>query len=165
MEDFVIDKSAIKKIKNTNTFWEKEPLNYFMKKKVACFQAHRFLEKLDTLKDKNDFDIMIKGENSMESKKKLANFWKNKRVFVTGHTGFNGSWLLILLNFLGSKVYGYALKPLNKSLFEQANCKKILNKNTYSDINNYKKLKYEINKSKPQIIFHLAAQPLVSQSF
>ena len=69
------------------------------------------------------------------------------------------------MNFLGSKVYGYALKPLNKSLFEQANCKKILNKNTYSDINNYKKLKYEINKSKPQIIFHLAAQPLVSQSF
>ena len=101
----------------------------------------------------------------METKKKLANFWKNKRVFVTGHTGFKGSWLLILLNLLGSKVYGYALKPLNKSLFEQANCKKILIKNTYSDINNYKKLKYEINKSKPQIIFHLAAQPFVSQSF
>lgn len=101
----------------------------------------------------------------MESKKKLADFWKDKKVFVTGHTGFKGSWLLILLNMLGSKVYGYALKPLDKSLFRQANCKKILNKNTYSDIKNYKKLKYEIDKSKPQIIFHLAAQPLVSQSF
>lgn len=58
---FVIDKSAIRKIKNTNTFWEKEPLNYFMKKKkLFAFKHKGFWKSLDTLKDKNDFDIMIK---------------------------------------------------------------------------------------------------------
>ena len=101
----------------------------------------------------------------MESKKKLEKFWKNKKVFITGHTGFKGSWLLILLNMLGAKTYGYALKPLNKSLFNQANCKKILKKNIYADINNFTKLKLEIAKVRPNIVFHLAAQPLVSQSF
>ena len=66
---------------------------------------------------------------------------------------------------LGAKTYGYALKPLNKSLFNQANCKKILKKNIYADINNFTKLKLEIAKVRPNIVFHLAAQPLVSQSF
>ena len=58
---FVIDKSAINKIKNNNTFWEKEPLNYFIKKrKLFAFKHSGFWKSLDTLKDKNDFDIMIK---------------------------------------------------------------------------------------------------------
>ena len=53
----------------------------------------------------------------MESKKELKKFWKNKKVFITGHTGFKGSWMLILLNMLGAKIYGYSLKPNKKSLF------------------------------------------------
>ena len=58
---FVIDKSAINKIKNNNTFWEKEPLNYFIKKReLFAFKHNGFWKSLDTLKDKNDFDIMIK---------------------------------------------------------------------------------------------------------
>ena len=47
----------------------------------------------------------------------LKKFWKNKKVFVTGHTGFKGSWLIILLKLLGARIYGYSLKPVKKSLF------------------------------------------------
>ena len=55
------------------------------------------------------------------------NFWKNKRVFITGHTGFKGSWLCIFLNLLGAKIVGYALKPKSQpNLFDLAKVKKIL---------------------------------------
>ena len=94
------------------------------------------------------------------------NFWKNKRVFITGHTGFKGSWLCIFLSMLGANVTGYALKPKTKpSLFKLAKIDKILEKSIYSDIKDYKKLNYEIKKFKPEIIFHLAAQPLVRYSY
>ena len=92
-------------------------------------------------------------------------FWKNKKVFITGHTGFKGTWLCIFLNLLGSKIYGYSLKPKKYSLFRQSNCSKILISNTYMDIKNIGQLKKKLQKSKPDIIFHLAAQPLVSQSY
>ena len=45
------------------------------------------------------------------------NFWKNKKVFLTGHTGFKGSWLTLILNSLGAKVYGYALNPISQPNF------------------------------------------------
>ncbi len=101
----------------------------------------------------------------MENKEKLKRFWKNKKVLITGHTGFKGSWLSIMLNMLGANVYGYSLKPHKKSLFNQANCKSFLKKNIYADINNEKYFKKTISSLKPQILFHLAAQPLVSESF
>ena len=57
----------------------------------------------------------------MEKYKKLRNFWKNKKVFITGHTGFKGSWMCLMLNLFGAKIYGYSLKPDKKSLFLQSN--------------------------------------------
>ena len=58
----------------------------------------------------------------MENLDKLNKFWKNKKVFITGHTGFKGSWLSIFLTYLGAEVTGYSLKPLTKpSLFKLAN--------------------------------------------
>jgi len=93
-------------------------------------------------------------------------FWKNKNVFVTGHTGFKGGWLCIFLNLLGAKVTGYSLKPKTKpNLFNQANIKSILKKSIIADIRDYKKLSSEIKKSKASIVFHLAAQPLVRYSY
>ncbi len=96
---------------------------------------------------------------------KLKNFWKGKKVLITGHTGFKGSWLIIILNLLGAKIYGYSLKPKKISLFNQINGLDLVEKNFYYDINNFKKFKSKINQVKPSIIFHLAAQPLVIESY
>ncbi len=100
-------------------------------------------------------------------KKKLnLNFWKNKKVFVTGHTGFKGSWLTLLLKYLGAHVTGYSLKPNNKlSLFKEAKIKKIIDKSIIADVRDKNRLYKEIRKSNANIVFHLAAQALVRESY
>ena len=101
----------------------------------------------------------------MDNLTKLKKFWKGKNVFITGHTGFKGAWLSIFLNILGAKVYGYSLKPSKNSLFNEAEVKKIIKKNFFADIKNYKKLQSAIKDSRPQLIFHLASQALVSEGY
>tara|TARA_B100001996_G_scaffold135846_1_gene103428 strand:+ start:1937 stop:2992 length:1056 start_codon:yes stop_codon:yes gene_type:complete len=92
-------------------------------------------------------------------------FWKNKKVFITGHTGFKGSWLSIWLNELGAKVTGYSLKPQTQpSLFETCLISKKVN-SFIGDIRDYKKLKEKISLAKPDIIIHMAAQALVLDSY
>jgi CDP-glucose 4,6-dehydratase len=88
-----------------------------------------------------------------------------KKVFITGHTGFKGSWLSIILTFLNSSVVGYSLRPKKNSLFNKSMISKKLHTNTYADINDLEKLKKKIKDYKPEIIFHLAAQPLVIESY
>jgi CDP-glucose 4,6-dehydratase len=96
----------------------------------------------------------------------LRKFWKNKKVFLTGHTGFKGCWFSILLNFLGAKIVGYSLKPDQKlNFFDLANLKLILEKSIIGDIRDYKKLKQAIKESKPDFLVHMAAQPLVKHSY
>ena len=94
------------------------------------------------------------------------NFWKNKKVFVTGHTGFKGSWLCILLNILGAKVTGYSLKPITKpNLFTLATISQVIEKSIIADVRNYNKLYQSIKKSNATIVIHMAAQPLVRHSY
>ncbi len=94
------------------------------------------------------------------------NFWNNKRVFLTGHTGFKGSWLSMWLSYMGAKVYGYALKPpTNPSLFEQAKVRSILSSHTQGDIRDLEKLSKSLKLCKPDIVIHMAAQPLVRDSY
>jgi len=96
----------------------------------------------------------------------LTKFWKNKKVFLTGHTGFKGSWFAIFLNLLGAKVTGYSLKPKEKiNFFRLANLNKIFEKSFFGDIRDYKKLKKCILNSSPDMIVHMAAQPLVRLSY
>ena len=91
------------------------------------------------------------------------NFYKNKTVLVTGHTGFKGTWLCLWLETLGAKVIGYSINiPTKPSLFELTKPKCI---DIRADINDLKKLKSVIKKYKPEIIFHLAAQAVVSLSY
>ena len=102
----------------------------------------------------------------MPKSKLNINFWKGKKVFITGHTGFKGSWLCIFLNLLGAKIVGYALKPKSKpNLFYLAKVNNILEKSIIADVKDYKKLYLEIKRSKADILFHLAAQPLVRHSY
>ena len=99
--------------------------------------------------------------------KKLKNFYKNKRVFVTGHTGFKGTWLCLILIYLGAKVTGYSLKKNFKDdllFFKSLNLKRKI-KSYYGDVLNVKKLSTLIKKTKPQLFFHLAAQSLVIRSY
>ncbi|MCK5473594.1 MAG: CDP-glucose 4,6-dehydratase [Planctomycetes bacterium] len=92
-------------------------------------------------------------------------FWKDKTVLITGHTGFKGGWLALWLKQLGAKIYGYSLEPNTKpNLFESAKINRIVS-STINDIRNEKKVFEAVKKCKPQIIFHLAAQPLVRQSY
>jgi len=93
------------------------------------------------------------------------NFWKNKNVMVTGHTGFKGGWLTLVLLSLGAKVTGLSLKENQKSFFTLCKIKDKISKNIYCDINNHHKLKKIILKNDPEIVFHLAAQPIVLESF
>ena len=101
----------------------------------------------------------------MEDIIKLKKFWSKKRVFVTGHTGFKGTWLCIILNYLNSNIYGYSLKPEKNSLFNKSKIKKNLSSNTFGNINNILKLKTKIKTFKPEIVIHMAAQPLVIESY
>ena len=98
--------------------------------------------------------------------KNLRKFWKGKKVFLTGHTGFKGSWFSILLNLLGAKVVGYSLKPsTSPNLFDLTELDKKIYYSIIGDIRNYKKLKKSINKFSPDFIVHMAAQPIVRESY
>ena len=94
----------------------------------------------------------------------FSNF-KNKSVLITGHTGFKGLWLTIYLLSLGSKVVGISLQPTSyqKKVLKKLEKKKI--KNYFFDITKHNKLKKTLMHNQPDYIFHLAAQPIVSESF
>jgi len=95
----------------------------------------------------------------------LIKFYKNKKVLVTGATGFKGAWLCNWLIMLGADVFGIGYNPnKNKNLFYQLNLNKKIKLSLF-DIRNYTKLKKIISKNKPSIIFHLAAQPLIYESY
>ena len=104
-------------------------------------------------------------ENLVKIKKLEKSFWKDKKVLITGHTGFKGSWLTIWLNQIGAKVYGISLPPDQKpSLFEKANISRFC-ESIICDIRDYQKTESYIKKINPDIIFHLAAQPIVKESY
>lgn len=84
---------------------------------------------------------------------------------VTGHTGFKGAWLSLQLNLLGHKVSGIALDPVEKSLFNDANLSKIFEHDFRVDIRDSKKIKEAVFKVNPDVLIHLAAQPLVRESY
>lgn len=88
-------------------------------------------------------------------------FYKGKKVFVTGHTGFKGSWLCKMLSNVGAEVTGYSLMPPTKpSLFEIAGIENDIN-SIIGDIRNLESLKKAFDEAQPEIVLHLAAQPIV----
>lgn len=102
------------------------------------------------------------------------NFYRDKKVLVTGHTGFKGSWLTKMLLYLGANVTGYALEPVDTpNLYDILDFSGSSSRgggngycvSYYGDICNFKYLNETFEKEKPEIVFHLAAQPLVGESY
>ncbi|MBR3289087.1 MAG: CDP-glucose 4,6-dehydratase, partial [Lachnospiraceae bacterium] len=111
--------------------------------------------------------------------KELKKYYGGKKVLITGHTGFKGSYMCVLLSYLGAKVYGYALKPEKRSLYELLkkdensyrngkskncrgeHCEPIVTGEMFADIRDVKRLTAFVKKVKPDYVLHMAAQPLV----
>jgi CDP-glucose 4,6-dehydratase len=95
----------------------------------------------------------------------FKDFYKGKRVLITGHTGFKGSWLCLILKQFDAEVYGYALEPpTTPSLFKEANVANTMT-SFIGDIRDYTKLSECLLNVNPQIVIHMAAQPLVRESY
>jgi CDP-glucose 4,6-dehydratase len=97
----------------------------------------------------------------------LAKFYKGKKVLITGHTGFKGSWLTLLMDSFGAKVSGFSIDiPTTPSLFELCKLESRKNIQTiYGDISNYQEIEKAIKLSEPDIVFHLAAHSIVIDSY
>jgi len=92
-------------------------------------------------------------------------FWNKKRVLVTGHTGFKGSWLCLWLHKMGAEVTGYSLEPSSKpSLFESAGITKLMH-SIIGDVRDFNQLKNVMDECQSEIVIHMAAQPLVRESY
>ena len=111
---------------------------------------------------------MAKQYGKMEnvvSRELLQSYYRDKKVFLTGHTGFKGSWLMAILHTLGARIRGYALQPeYENSLFSYLE-PLTLAETVIADIRDRSLLKKEILAFEPDFIFHLAAQPLVRRSY
>ncbi len=92
-------------------------------------------------------------------------FYNKKRVLITGHTGFKGTWLCKILSSLGAQITGYALEPpTNPNLFTLSGVSKEID-SVIGDIRDYEKLKNTFDNLQPEIVFHLAAQPIVRAGY
>lgn len=103
----------------------------------------------------------------MESLVSLSTFFANKKVLVTGHTGFKGSWLCVYLKMLGAHVHGIALAPdKSENMFELLNIEtEVCHSSAFENICHTGVLTKLVHKIQPEIVFHLAAQPLVAESY
>lgn len=109
--------------------------------------------------------MTIQSSNHQTFQPSFAGFYKGKRVFITGHTGFKGSWLCLWLHSLGAEVTGYALKPpTDPSLYELCSIDKLVRSNI-ADVRDSASLSKAMTAAHPDIVIHMAAQPLVRDSY
>jgi CDP-glucose 4,6-dehydratase len=104
-------------------------------------------------------------ENMVVERSSLSEFFRDKKVFISGHTGFKGAWLTVLLKQLGALIKGYALAPENENDVYNVIWNDNIGESVIADIRDKERLKEEINIFQPDFIFHLAAQPLVRESY
>ncbi len=111
-------------------------------------------------------DVGLKVPSSKNLGRVDPSFWRGKNVFLTGHTGFKGSWLAVWLSSMDAKVTGFALAPDTKpNLFEVAQVQALLNNSHIADIRDLASLQKAMLQTRPEIVIHMAAQPLVRFSY
>jgi len=109
--------------------------------------------------------VTIQPSNPPNFQSSFSGFFAGKKVFLTGHTGFKGSWLSLWLDALGAKVYGYALDPpTDPSLFKQCGIDGIV-RSTIADVRDRSAFSKAMSAAQPEIVIHMAAQPLVRDSY
>ena len=110
---------------------------------------------------------MVVGQCALENLVTVdSRFWRGRRVFLTGHTGFKGGWLALWLNQLGANVHGMALSPNTEpNLFQAAGLGGSLAGSTIADVRDLKAVCAAMGQAAPELVFHLAAQPLVRESY
>ena len=109
---------------------------------------------------------MVEWGCSMENLEMSKGFWKDRVVFLTGHTGFKGGWTALWLTHLGAKVYGFSLEPpTNPSFYKEVGIEDIIFKSVIGDICNLENLSQEMKASNASVVIHMAAQPLVRDSY
>ncbi|GAA0335885.1 CDP-glucose 4,6-dehydratase [Micropruina glycogenica] len=94
-----------------------------------------------------------------------ASYWRGRRVFVTGHTGFKGAWLCLLLARLGAETHGYALETPQHFLFHRARVAEVLSRDVRGDVRDQDKLQWAMRTCDPDIVLHLAAQTTVREGY
>ena len=95
-----------------------------------------------------------------------SNFWNGRSVFITGHSGFKGGWLSLWLKEMGANIYGYSLEAsTNPNFFNIINLGSKIHNSVVGDIRDLPRLTKSMQEAKPSVIFHMAAQPLVRQSY
>lgn len=109
---------------------------------------------------------MVIRSGALESVVMMTTFWQDKVVLVTGHTGFKGGWLSMMLSLLGAKVYGVALPPEGSdNFYTQVGLQNFLAQSHFADLRQDAEIIHFISKVQPDVVLHLAAQPLVRQSY
>jgi len=104
-------------------------------------------------------------ENMVKTMTLNVDFWKDRKVFVTGHTGFKGSWICLWLESMGADIAGFSLNPLDSpNLFSEAKVGENI-KNTFGDVRDQGALVEALSAFNPEIVIHMAAQPLVRRSY
>ena len=108
---------------------------------------------------------MARRYSSLEDLALSSNFWADRQVLITGHTGFKGSWLHLMLKRLGANIHGISLQPDPNSLFCILDLEGQFTSSSYQDIRNEVELNKLMKKVSPEIVFHLAAQPIVLKGY
>src|SRR5262249_36589939 len=108
---------------------------------------------------------VVARRRQMESLVIDPQFWKGRRVYLTGHTGFKGGWAALMLWRLGAKGTGFALPPAESALVETAELASLIAKHETGDIRHLSSLAASVRNAEPEIVIHLAAQPLVRLSY
>ena len=108
---------------------------------------------------------MVRGQGALEVMVGARDFWRGRRVFLTGHTGFKGAWLSLWLTDLGAEVTGFALAPPTRpSLFEAAKVERRL-RHVTGDVRDLPALVRAVREARPEVVIHMAAQSLVRASY